>query len=262
MKNFAEKLKRVLGVLSVVVSYVVLDGLRIAGELTIACPPAAIAAIIVGGAVLGGIAGSQAGRFEAPDKTDLAPNAFRFLTMPSAEGGLEFKQLAQDELAFLDRAINMQLFDIVGQRGAAEIKRAFEGAQDVTSRAAAFGIGPQTLQPASFSASQAAAVADFQAQLQKLNVGFAFEGVDRLNFLEQQAQAQLAQIAGAESIAAAQPSQTSQTISGLLAGASIGSSIAGVGGGGGQSPTSAAQGPSFGQSPTGAFPIGGGQFGL
>ena len=229
--------KKILGIASIVIPYLTLDAFAISGEFALAIAPLAVGAIIVGGAVLGGIAGSGQGAFTAPDAEDLVSDAFQFLVSPGAEGSREFKQLAQDELAFLDKAINQQLFQQVGQRGAAEIKRGFEAQRDVTSRAAFFGIGPQTLQAGSFASSEAGAIADFQALLQKMNVGFAFEGVDRLNFLEGQAQRALATQAGAQSIADAQPSSTSRTISGLLQGASIGASIAGgaggFGGGGG-----------------------------
>ncbi len=256
--------KKILGVMSVVVPTLILDAFAVAGEFAVACPPAAIAAIVIGGAVLGGIAGSGKGSFTAPDKDDLVPNAFRFLTSPSAEGGLAFKQLAQDELAFLDKAINMQLFDQVGQRGAAEIKRGFSQQQDAASRAAFFGIGPQAQQAGSFASAEAGAIADFQALLQKMNVGFAFEGTDRLNFLEGQAQSALGVQAGAQSIANAQPSSTSNIAGGVLEGAGVGMSIAGGfmgapgGGGGGGAPSGGLTGAGTGGA--GAGGGGGGIF--
>ncbi len=247
--------KKVLGVMSIVVPTLILDAFAGVGEFALAIPPLAIGAIIGGAALLGGIAGSGSGSFTAPDKEDLVPNAFRFLTMPSAEGGLLFKQLAQDELGFLDKAINQELFDQVGGRGAAEIKRGFEAQRDVASRAAFFGIGPQNIQAQSLASSEAGAIADFQALLQKMNVGFAFEGLDRLNFLESQAQNSLAIQAGAQSIADAQPSSTSNIAGGALQGAGIGASIVGGFSGGGGAPSGGG-----GASP--AIPIGGGQFGL
>jgi hypothetical protein len=220
-------IKKVGGVLSIVLPSFVLEGFAFSSDIAMACPPAVIAAIMIGGAVLGGVSQNQANKKAAeavPDPEDLLPKGLEYLINSGAPGADVWREATQNDLEFLKQAAGMELFDQVEAQGAGNIRKKFSEIEDANARAAFFGVGPQALSSSTLMHSEASAINEFKAMLQKLSAGFAMDASSQIN-----ARAGLA--AGALGNAAAMQFQADlaqkPVAAGVLQGAATGASLAG-----------------------------------